>query len=609
MAQNNEVAAPVHNYSRLDFTALRYRFNKIPLSVIRDRLYTEDVLEERGISTDGQLEAWLDDLRDNLIERARTANPLISKNLEDARTFNSWPAGTITFLVQAGEKSQAAPQKNDSLGVWFRPRVSKVLAMDGIVSVGDLIACIELRGDGWYRPIPRIGRGKAMALESWLDRNAASIGTFTKPLDVQLAGLCEIGFSNSPKLVPFERISHVASQLDGSRGRNRADAFCLIGAENDLEAIQSYLYKFKGRDKTLRAYRKELERFLLWCVGIRQCALSSVLTDDCEAYKEFLAAPDASWMGVKAPRSSARWRPFERALAPESQRYAVSLLRAFFDWLVKVRYLGGNPWVTVADPIVITRETSIHIEKALPAALWDRLIGPDGILAKAVDSALTHPDAQQYLLARTAVELMGATGIRREEAANAVRGKLTQIGETATLPPHAQLWELSVLGKRSRWRSVVLPGYIVELTKQHWADRGHDFDDPENDGMALISPVKVPSTPTARAKHIERHNSQTLTGNGFSADGLYAVVKTVLLRLSNDVEVDLDDAERVLLRRAAPHALRHTFATQATANMVPLDVIQGVMGHVSQRTTAIYVRAERARRVAELGKYFKTRLT
>ncbi|RZS84268.1 phage integrase family protein [Pigmentiphaga kullae] len=609
MPQHNEVAAPVRNYSRLDFTALRYRFNKIPLSVIRDRLYTEDVLEERGIASDGQLERWLDDLRDNLIERARKANPLISKNLEDARTFNSWPAGTINFLVLAGEKSQAAPQLDDSLGVWIRPRVSKVLATDGIVTISDLVRCIERRGNGWYRPIPRIGQGKALALESWLRKNATSLGTFKKPLDVEVVGQCELGFSPTPQLLPFERISRVASQLDGSRGQNRATAFCLIGADNDLEAIQSYLYKFRGRDKTLRAYRKELERFLLWCVGLRRCALSSVLTDDCEAYKDFLAAPDHAWIGAKAPRTSSRWRPFERVLSPESQRYAVGLLRAFFDWLVKVRYLGGNPWTTVSDPLVVARESAMQIEKALPAVLWDRLIGPGGILAKAVDSAMTQPDAKQYLLARTAVELMGATGIRREEAANAIRGKLAPIEEPKGLKLHDPLWELGVLGKRSRWRSVVLPGYIVELIKQHWTDRGHDFDDPRNAEMALISPVVVPSTPTARAKHISGECSASLTGNGFSADGLYTVVKTALLRLSSDENVDLDDGERTLLRRAAPHALRHTFATQATANDVPLDVVQSVMGHVSQRTTAIYVRAERTRRVAELGKYFKTRVS
>ncbi|KDR38695.1 integrase [Caballeronia glathei] len=45
-----------------------------------------------------------------------------------------------------------------------------------------------------------------------------------------------------------------------------------------------------GRDyrqpKTLRAYTKELERFLLWTVAVRRKPHSSVLADDCEAYRD-----------------------------------------------------------------------------------------------------------------------------------------------------------------------------------------------------------------------------------------------------------------------------------------------------------------------------------
>ena len=46
--------------------------------------------------------------------------------------------------------------------------------------------------------------------------------------------------------------------LDGSQGRNRAPGFCLIAARHDLEAIQAYLYRFRDRDKTARAYQKDV---------------------------------------------------------------------------------------------------------------------------------------------------------------------------------------------------------------------------------------------------------------------------------------------------------------------------------------------------------------
>lgn len=598
MAQNNDVAAPVRRYTRMDFTALRYRFNKIPLSVIRDRLYTEDILDERRIQTEAQLAAWLDQLRDTLIERAKRVNPLAAKNLEDARTFNSWPAGTINFLVEAGEKAQAAPQKEDAIALWFRPRVSKSLGAGGVATITDLKALIELRGDGWYRPIPRLGRGKARAMENWLRKHADTVGAFNKPVDIVVPGQMQLGASAQGPLVPLERISQVVSALDGSQGLNRATSFKQISAGNDLEAIQAYLYKFRGRDKTLRAYRKELERFLLWCVMVRRKPMSSALMDDCEAYKDFLAQPDPRWMGVKVARTSPRWRPFEKPLSAVSQRYAVQALRTFFEWLVDVRYLGGNPWATVADPLVAEKLTSIDIDKALPAALWEQLTRRDGILARAAAGAATPIDQVQYRLAHAAIELMGRTGIRREEAASATRANMTPIGARNDV----QMWELRVLGKRMKWRSVFFPDHVAQLIIEHWRDRGHDFMAPDSDDLALLSPVVVPTTPSAQAKHLDANG--LLTGNGFSPDGLYQVVKTTLIRLSKDESIDLTPGDRALLARAAPHALRHTFATQVTANGVPLDVAQRLLGHAAQATTAIYVRAERERSIEELSTFF-----
>jgi len=598
MAQNNDVAAPVRRYTRMDFTALRYRFNKIPLNVIRDRLYTEDLLSERNLETDAQLAAWLDQLRDSLIERARRANPLVAKNLEDARTMNSWPAGTVNYLVQAGEQDQAAPRRDDSLALWLRPRVSKALAAEGVETIEQLISLIELRGDGWYRPIPRVGRGKAQALERWLIKNK-TVGEFRKPADVVAHAQIQLSALSEGHLAPLERISSIVSHLDGSQGRNRATAYCLIAARNDLEAIQSYLYKFRGRDKTLRAYRKELERFLLWCVTLRRTPLSGVLLEECEAYKDFLASPDPRWIGVKVARTSPRWRPFERKLSAESQRYAVQVLRTFFDWLVNVRYLGGNPWATVADPVVTIKETLIDIDKALPSSLWEQLSGPTGILASAVEMTANPQDRMQYRVAQAAIELMGATGIRREEAAYATRGHLKPVPASISA---SGLWELKVLGKRRKLRTVYIPSFVIEVLKHHWADRGHEFDSVGAAELSLISPVLIPPTPAARAKHVDAQNN--LRGTGFSPDGLYQVVKTTLERLANDKDIALTDESRMLISRAAPHALRHTFATRATAEKVPLDVVQRTLGHASQQTTAIYVQAERIRSIEELSGFF-----
>ena len=54
---------------------------------------------------------------------------------------------------------------------------------------------------------------------------------------------------------------------------------------------------------------------------MRRKALSSLMVEDCEAYKDFLKAPLPSFTGPKRPRTNGRWRPFApRACAPTVRR-------------------------------------------------------------------------------------------------------------------------------------------------------------------------------------------------------------------------------------------------------------------------------------------------
>lgn len=616
MAQHTNVAEPIKRYTRADFTALRYKLNRLSVSAIRN-LYTDDALEARGLATDSDLLRWVDELKDQLIERARLTSPHIAKILEDGRKSNTWSKAVVDFIIKVGESYKAQPLPEDSIGTWFKPVIARPLREEGIQTMADLKQTIERRGAGWYRPIPRIGPGKARALERWLSEYQASMGALTLLPEVTPANQVELRPDLSAAPVPLERIAHVTPALDGSLGRNRNQTFCLISARNDLQAIQAYLYRFRGKDKTLRAYQKELERFLLWCVKERHLPLSSVLTDDCEAYKDFLTQVPEAWLAPKLPRTSPRWRPFAGQLAPVSQRYAVQALRSFFEWLVRVRYLGGNPWATVADPVVEGKELVMDIDKALPEQLWQQLTAEGGILDRVCKQhdrtafeqgalAPKHADTPgaQYRLAHATILLLGTTGLRREEAARATRNKLRPVPEASG---RAQgLWELQVLGKRNKWRTVLMPERVIGALRAHWADRGHDFDLAQTT-MALLSPVAVPRVAAAQLKHRQADfsgDTGLLSGAGFSPDGLYNLVKRTLMLLAQDTHETLSTEDRQILRQSAPHAFRHTFATRAAGKQVPLDVLQRLLGHASQQTTSIYVQAERARSIEEAARFF-----
>jgi len=195
---------------------------------------------------------------------------------------------------------------------------------------------------------------------------------------------------------------------------------------------------------------------------------------------------------------------------------------------------------------------------------------------------------------------MGDSGLRREEAADAQRGKL-RVSIYGTL--ECPVWELTVIGKRNKERTVPVSVATLEALKAH---RGRDFMAPTdllNPSAPLLSPVAIPRTPASRGKHHDRSNEGE---QGYSADGINRLVSrmlTIIVETMDDLSLD----GRVILGSVNAHAMRHTFGTQSVADDVPVDVVQKVLGHASLQTTSIYVQAEKKRVLEEVAGYYARR--
>jgi integrase len=358
---------------------------------------------------------------------------------------------------------------------------------------------------------------------------------------------------------------------------------------------------------------------------LRGKALSDLRVDDCEAYKDFLKAPDPRFVGERFARQSPRWRPFastadgSAALSADSQRYAVRALRAAFAWWVDVRYLAGNPWTAVNDPVAIKRERAMKIERALPAELWRKLRGElDVRCAEAGDSRSTAQwrESQavvQWRAVRATILLMGDSGLRRDEAASARRENLkASVYGTLERP----VWELTVVGKGQRERTVPVSVATLAALREHWADRGRDFDGAAAASAGapsiaprgpLLGPVIIPWTDASRRRHrTQRGDAFGLEEAGYTADGLNRLIGRMLKVLVETMD-DLSLDERARLGQANAHAFRHTFGTQSVADEVPVDVVQKVLGHASLATTTIYVQAEQQRVLEEVAGYYARR--
>ena len=583
MSQNTNIIQPPEiRYTRADYAALRAHYLKIPLAVIERTFYGED-----SPQLEDGLERFLLAMRTDLIKRAIGHNPAFADILKIGRSDGAMTTKALRILIEAADIAPAIPNPGQPIGMWLRPRTAAVLKGEGINSLAELMALIKARGRGWWRGVPRIGQLRADVVVRWLEQHTETLGVLqwdsgTKEIPAPHISLDPM---LPARLAPLERIK-IPPALAGFDGLNRSTRFSFIQADNDYQAVMAYLSRYRGQPHTLRAYRKELERFLLWSVMVAQKPMSSLLVEACEAYKDFMVSPSVDFIGVRAPRFSARWKPFVGPMSPASQRQAVIILRAAFGWLVSVRYLAGNPWIAVPDPSVVSPVHAMQIEKALPRSLWDKLIG-------LLDQRCALPDNSQDRIALAAILLMGDSGLRREEAAGAVRSNLvpSQWG--------ADMHELRVLGKRNKLRDVPVSARTMVALRAHWGDRWLDFDDaPPN--CALLGPLVVPE----HAAAIKRHESGY---PGYTPDGLYRLIGTTIKRLVvGDAGLESltnNDVERLL--QATAHAFRHTFGTQATAGKMPLDVVQKIMGHSSVNTTSVYVQAEKKRVLIEAEKYFK----
>lgn len=261
-------------------------------------------------------------------------------------------------------------------------------------------------------------------------------------------------------------------------------------------------------------------------------------------------------------------------------------LRAAFAWLVDVRYLARNPWTVISDLVRIERESELHVERALPANLWERMRG-------FIDDQCQREDARYWRSVRVALLLGADSGLRREELASARRERLapTTHGDGVEV-----VWQLQVIGKRKKERTVpVSPATIAALTA-HWRDRGEDFH--SGTTGPLLAPIFIPPGKEARKKHADG------APLAYHADTINFMVEWARKRLIKGM-TDLTLDEIKLLASTSPHAFLHTFGTLAAAEEVPLDVVQKILGHASLQTTSIYVQAEKQRMLREAASFYR----
>jgi site-specific recombinase XerD len=504
--------------------------------------------------------------------RARQRNDLIPlfECTADVRTRHA--AAVVHAIDVLRLTAIPQPRLTDAVGAWLPPRLAQTLCAARMRTLAELTLRVPRRRV-WWRCIPGLGRTGAHQVETLfashpaLTRQAWALVMRVQPLP-------------DDGIVPWERLKP-APELDGSHGRFRASPrACLLNAHNDYQAVQAWLGLHEA-PHTVRAYRREAERLMLWAIVEQHQALSSLTTDDAIAYRAFLRhpVPKARWTGPPRPRDSVEWRPFSGDLSTQSRAYALSVLNALFRWLVEQRYLLGNPFagLTVRGG---KRAAPFDTARAFTDPEWRALRS----LADGLEwSYGWQPPAAQRL--RFVLDFTYGTGLRAHELVSATLGDIRP-------DANGELW-LHVTGKGAQPGAVALPPLVLDALDDYLLQRG----------LPVTRRHWHPSTPLVASLGPAGHGDKTITPARLRQimDAFFALAAAQL------VEHNFEQATR--MGTASPHWLRHTHATHALANGVELVAIRDNLRHASISTTSGYLHGDDARRAHQVSAAFGRRVT
>lgn len=470
------------------------------------------------------------------------------------------------------------PESVDNLDAWIDESVATKLARAGIHTIGDLQALIARFGARWHTKIPKIGVVCAKRIQEWM-ANSGFLATSLVPVG-QNAPLRPLEFA----VVPLESLL-LPEELSGVDGRNRGNSTTLA-ANNDLAAINAWLANFVDHAHTIRSYRKEAERFLLWSLFEVGKPISSLSTEDCQGYQRFLGdvgkavdpwpwrTQESQWVGRKAPRWSLAWRPFAGPLAAPSRALSVSVVKALLEWLTEQNYLRANPWRGIKPPADATPK--IRANHSLTIEQWQAVM--------AMCDKMERSEA--YYRLRFILLCGYWTGFRLSELAAMTISDGDSPGFRRA--PDGDGYDIEVVGKRNKLRSVPMAEDALLALMDYLECRGFG----RNPGEWL------PGTPLIATLGSDVQWSQ-VPGVKVSAATLYRVLKEHFIRVSRGMDT-LWDVDH--LARASTHWLRHTHATHALQAGAEIYAVQENLGHASVATTAIYSHAGHKVRKAAIEK-------
>jgi site-specific recombinase XerD len=493
------------------------------------------------------------------------------------------------------------PAATDRLESWFARPVVTCLRNVGILTLGDLVRFINLYGYRWHARIKSFGVRRAHQVIHWLHLQQEHLNLLITDAvlepkskrDLRRAAAMAVTNPAVPTYAQFgagtlvqtglnrmDRSDHLA----GQQGDFRSHMANTLGANNDLEAVNAWLSRYQEKPATQRSYRKEAERFLLWCAQELKKPLSSVTSPDCQRFREFLQAVPSHWIHpVPVKRTDPAWCAFRAQPSASSQKQALVILQTLFGGLVDAGYLVANPMRALMKSFDLPT-SKLDIRRAFTEAEWQHVL-------QCLEEIPAGPERVRL---KCLLELLVTSGIRLDELAKARHKDLRQ----ETLPDLPPTWILTVTGKRNKTREVPLNDDVVRLLATHgkeFMEEDKEKADPDNLPLIRSLHASVPKWGRGEGGALVATSLSDQLGSPLSAAGIYAVLKRFFAQAAKTAgRAGLDERR---FEKASTHWMRHTFVRQALVDGVPIEVVSELAGHASIDTTSIYSTQELARKI------------
>lgn len=565
--------------------------------------------EDAGDFSEAELtEMWRDEYGGP--DRAEARRERLGRRLREA----------LQLLERATRRT---PDAGDPVSEWLAPGVAEKLAAAGLATLGDAAAALSQRKTPRWEEVPGVG-------EVWADRLARWFEDHRITAPHQAA--CPPPASQS-LLVPLERFAlpalpsvelvPAATLVSAQSAQSPYPANNTLGALNDKHAIELWLEAKASNPNTLRSYRKNAERLLLWCYLERRITFPEFKVTDCIHYRTWLKGlgeglkdpekwamagwriPASEWMGKRAAkRGSPEWRPFDKALSAQSIEQDMLTVRSLFAYLKSGRILTDNPWDLMPSPAksraALDTRRPQFASRSLTEEHWRHLI-------HGLEPTGTELERRMLVILWLGV----ACGLRAAEMLSLTLGSLNVEND---------VWVLEVLGKGGRTRKVPLPSPARAAVLTYLDSVGVPFpmvvavasmSKKDNEQARKAAGAGPKDAPLLRSRNGRRKANPTASDaptKPLKYTRLYESLKDHLRACSARL-APIDPAAARRFKQASTHWLRHTCATLALKRGIQLPGVQKLLGHSSLTTTSVYVTKDDEELARDMERFVTTSLT